>query len=341
MKILYLSANPEWVEIEQAEEARPPDTAGDTAARKKFKQYSKLNLWQELRAVTDVLFEARSDGSVILEVVPEARRSDVVRYVDRCRPNVMHFSGHGEDELIILSDDHFDGQTVSEAWLKEVLAGKNISILLFNCCWSGSLDELAEVADVLIGTTNPLPSDKAAEFAETFYASLQHGVSVKDAFEEASRKVGEGLYEAVCNKPEIWEKPLWPQTEEKAEDSPRQKILGYQNRLNAIYSNLESDIRWDINMVGLALVTTFIAGLVLSFFEALPSWAQYEPGAIMTALVSIPAGRWAGHARALMAVFLASEAVSIVSIQPEPKIVKELELGRLDRMFRNLKEYEE
>ena len=128
MKILYFSANPEFVKNPQEPNLALTDSDD-------FSEYTKLDLWPELRELTNIFSDAREAGDVQLEVVPEARAGDIVRYIDSFCPDVVHFSGHGEKERLIVSDDdYFDGETVSSQWLKDTLTDKGVSILVLNCC---------------------------------------------------------------------------------------------------------------------------------------------------------------------------------------------------------------
>ncbi|MEJ2089849.1 MAG: hypothetical protein P8Y69_15515 [Gammaproteobacteria bacterium] len=271
MRILYLTANPQWV---KRNEPLPADGDQPKNLRGLFKEYEKLDLWAELREVTDVLFDARAEGTVQLEVVPEVRRADVVRYVNARHPNVLHFSGHGEKQEIILNDKYGeDGELVSEEWLRGVLADKDIDVLVLNCCWSDTLAAaLEDVVDLIIGTTVPLGGESAAEFSKTFYDALQNGVTLGQAFDAATKNVGEGLYRKTHRDPSILEKTFELQPEPAPQPAvqpaageeaavtltPAQQILNYQTRLGYMRDRLSANVLWDVGVFpgpcGLGLV---------------------------------------------------------------------------------------
>jgi len=276
MRILYLTANPQWVSVEP-----PPPPADQTLKvgvtadapkgppKKSFREYAKLQLWEELRGVTDVLFDSRAEGRVNLEVVPEVRRSDVVRYIGTRRPDVLHFSGHGEKGEIVLNDkwDQGDGEMVSEQWLEGVLADKGIDVVVLNCCWSATVAEkLKETVPLAIGTTKPVGSDVAAEFSTTFYDALQSGATLRKAFDAATKKFGD-LYKAFARSDDIWNRALFETPDASREDTPKevppvaetadtpeQQLLAHGRRLRQMKSQLWFGMGWDAAVIAIAAV---------------------------------------------------------------------------------------
>jgi hypothetical protein len=294
MRILYLTANPQWV---KRNEPLPANGDQPKNLRGLFKEYEKLDLWAELREVTDVLFDARAEGTVQLEVVPEVRRADVVRYVNARHPNVLHFSGHGEKQEIILNDKYGeDGELVSEEWLRGVLADKDIDVLVLNCCWSDTLAAaLEDVVDLIIGTTVPLGGESAAEFSKTFYDALQNGVTLGQAFDAATKNVGEGLYRKTHRDPSILEKTFELQPEPAPQPAvqpaageeaavtltPAQQILNYQTRLGYMRDRLSANVLWDVGMIIIASQIAVIGfgvinGSYASYFQALADWGWWK-----------------------------------------------------------------
>ena len=95
MKILYVSANPEFVK-----QPKEP-TLNESPPGDDFKEYTKLDLWPELREITTALFDDRMSGHVRMEVVPEANSGDVIRYVEQFQPDiVLHDIRRGRGEIL-------------------------------------------------------------------------------------------------------------------------------------------------------------------------------------------------------------------------------------------------
>jgi len=281
MRILYLTANPQWVSVEP-----PPPPADQTLKvgvaeespkappKKSYREYAKLQLWEELRGVTDALFDARADGRVNLEVVPEVRRSDVVRYIGSRRPDVLHFSGHGEKGEIVLNDkwDQGDGEMVSQQWLEGVLADKGVDVLVLNCCWSASVAEkLKGTVPLAIGTTNAVGSDVAARFSATFYDALQSGATLKKSFEAATARFG-NLYAAFTGSEDVWNRTLFdaPDTPKEvpptdgpssdgadAVDTSELQLMAHGKRLRQMKSQLSFGMAWDAAIVVIGFTVAF------------------------------------------------------------------------------------
>ena len=388
MRILYMTANPQY-----ALENKPdPDTAdashdvekssnGRQARRPSVRKYAKLDLWPELRNVADVLFEARAEGFVELEVVPEVRRRDVVRYIAARRPNIVHFSGHGEKGEIVLSDDRA-GEMVSTDWLKGALAERKIDVLVLNCCWSATLaEELKDEVDLIVGTKIPIGSKSAADFSRTFYDELQSGATLGAAYEAATKQYDGGLYMKEHKDESVLDRTLVPEPgsarsalpDAPAELSPAQEILNYKTSLDHVRDRLWLNVFWDVSMIIIAFEIAFISFGVLKgayaewfawlaeatprntpiaylfhemasmdkFIEKHASWFQWEPFAVFAVMVGEPGGRLASYVWLALGSTIAGRVLDVVGLRPEPSIRKELATGRIQTMFKRLAEQEQ
>lgn len=314
MRILYLTANPQWVRLKQPPEpkaltvtAAPSGEDRIAKLAKNFRKYRKLELWKELREVTDVLFDARGEGRVQFEVVPEIVRSDVIRYVSSRHPDVLHFSGHGEQGQLVLSNAYDKaGEYVSDDWLSGALDGRNIDVLLLNCCWSASIaEQLNDEIPLTIGTTKEVGLDVAAEFARRFYDALQQGETLGRAYDIARQGYGD-LYQRFSKSDDILQKRLAPaedhlptldQTDSPA-DAPKsmplqleipdaeptaeQILNGKQLEVARIKRELWFSMIWDSSIVVTAFLTASIGYMILygeynEFFQAIAEAVKQKP----------------------------------------------------------------
>jgi CHAT domain-containing protein len=253
MKILYFTANPELVVM-------PKDPENLDEAETKIAEYTKLDLWPELKEVANVFYEGRMDGDVQLEVVPEARAEDVVRYVERFRPDIVHFSGHGEEKRLIISDsDYFAGETLAAKWLKETLQNKGVSLLVLNCCWSESfVNELKDTVGLVIGANERLKVDKAQAFAAKFYSDVRDGLSLGEAFTRAAT-----VSEQYTAKPQagpVWEQPI---VTEPAVDEVVTRLIEQRSELVGLKVQISTELVMDTAKVFAGLMVAFIAWWVL------------------------------------------------------------------------------
>ncbi len=129
------------------------------------------------------------------QVQPFARTSgEMLRDIVRTwKPTVLHFSGHGNDEGLLLLDgpddttEELDGEALAE-WLD--LRPERPRLLVLNACHGArNAVPLARVIDVVIGMTNEVSDAAAMTFSREFYSELGEGLSVEQAFRSARAAV--------------------------------------------------------------------------------------------------------------------------------------------------------
>ena len=272
MRVLYIAGTATTAEIKVEGQVFP-----------KRITYPSLNLWSELRILTDSLWESRGDGSVSLEVVAEASKADITRYLNDGRDvNILHFSGHGDETEeykaqvekegrdentapdaqsggdsgqedpaalgenhagLLLNVDPVAGKFASGAWLKEQLQGKNIDVVLLNCCWSGPIaEEIKDVVGYVVGTNYALKSDDAAKFTKYFYQGLEAGLTLGEILDGIGEKLGTSLYDLSVGNQDYLDKSLLPElaaNQEDADEEIGQEIRGVTNELKEIGQKID------------------------------------------------------------------------------------------------------
>jgi SMODS-associated and fused to various effectors sensor domain/CHAT domain len=113
---------------------------------------------------------------------------DLLKALRRYRPNVVHFSGHGGEDGIILENDLGNAQSVPRTALAE-LFGKyrdTVRIVFLNACYTAhQVQAFRQVIDFSIGMRKPVGDKAAITFASAFYSALSYGHPVREAFNEA------------------------------------------------------------------------------------------------------------------------------------------------------------
>ncbi len=274
MKILYFTANPEMVVM-------PNDPENLKETDTKIADYTKLDLWPELKEVANVFYEGRMDGDVHLEVVPEARADDVVRYIDRFRPDIVHFSGHGEEKRLIVNDsDYFAGETLGSQWLKETLQDKGVSVLVLNCCWSSSfVDDLKDTVGLVVGAKQRLQVDKAQAFAAVFYTGLRDGRPVSEAYNKASKVSAQ--YQAEPKSGPVWDNAM---SVDVLADPVVSRLADQRAELLGLQTQVSTELALDATKVFAGLSIAFVAFWVLNGTdvswlvgeEADPLWKMFD-----------------------------------------------------------------
>lgn len=131
--------------------------------------------------------------AVQLETEWAVQPDDLLPSLNRHRPTVLHFSGHGmSDGNIDFVDERGNGCAVSaEVLLGALAAGDGaIRILVLNACDSLSLaDVLLQQLDVFIGMRTQIGDAAACEFSKGFYGALAEEMSIAKAYEQGRAQI--------------------------------------------------------------------------------------------------------------------------------------------------------
>jgi hypothetical protein len=161
LKILFLAANPT-----------------DTTA---------LRLDKECREVSTSIRLAERD---LVELASRwaVRTGEVIQALLEEKPHVVHFSGHGESDGLILEDSQGRSRKVTPAALLSVFRTipDNLRLAVFNACDSLSLSRAAsKVLDAAIGMKRPVGDDAAITFAGALYQGIGFGRTLQESFDLA------------------------------------------------------------------------------------------------------------------------------------------------------------
>jgi hypothetical protein len=149
----------------------------------------RLDLDEEARDIEERL--RKTDHRDVIDFATKwaVRPSDLIEALNRERPQVIHFSGHGSDTDELVFQDDFGGTKIVS---KEAIASTistvsdEVRLVLFNNCFSENhAREATKYIEVAIGMNESISDDAARIFAVNFYAALGYGRSVKAAFDQA------------------------------------------------------------------------------------------------------------------------------------------------------------
>lgn len=114
---------------------------------------------------------------------------DLIDALNRHKPDVVHFSGHGAESELLFEGPDGTPLALSGEQLATLLqtAPHRIRMMVFNACNSATQAEAAtEWAEFAIGMEQPINDDAAKEWAGQFYGSLASGQTVARAFAQAT-----------------------------------------------------------------------------------------------------------------------------------------------------------
>lgn len=159
MKILFLAANPQST--------------------------GRLNLSKEAREIEEGL--KRSKLAHEFEFVQrwEVRPQDLRRALLEENPDIVHFSGHGREQGLVLVDNAGQAKpATSEALAGLFILFPSIKCVLLNACYAEvQAKAIVQHIDYVIGIKDTIKDDAAIAFTTGFYDGLGYGRNIEDAFE--------------------------------------------------------------------------------------------------------------------------------------------------------------
>lgn len=105
--------------------------------------------------------------------------------LERYRPNILHFSGHGTEYSSLVFQD---GDELSSEQLEKTFQSLpfKISVVFLNACYSKlQARSISKYVDYIIGMKKPVSDEAAIIFSSNFYKSLLKNINYKEAFNDA------------------------------------------------------------------------------------------------------------------------------------------------------------
>ena len=148
----------------------------------------RLRLAQEHRDLQIAIRGTRSASSLDVFNEPSCRYSDITAALDRFDPHILHFSGHGGEDVLYFEDVQGIAKPVKKQALATVLSHqKELQLVILNACFS--LDQgqaFADAVGLVIVSEGSILDQDAIDFSREFYTALGYGQrSYIEAFERA------------------------------------------------------------------------------------------------------------------------------------------------------------
>jgi hypothetical protein len=150
---------------------------------------SKLKLDDEIREITNKIRDSKYRDSIELVSYWAVRPGDLIQALNEIKPQIVHFSGHGNSKgEIIVKDINGLPKALSTEAIKSLFKTlkDNIKVVVLNSCFSKPQAEaIAELIDCSIGMKTEIGDDAAIVFSSAFYRAIGFGRSIQEAFEQA------------------------------------------------------------------------------------------------------------------------------------------------------------
>jgi membrane-associated phospholipid phosphatase len=148
----------------------------------------RLQLDRDIRGILEKVRAAKLRDALMFDFRLAARADDLIQALNEVSPRVVHFSGHGSSEGVVLEGRDGGPQIASAAALEglfRIFRG-DIRVVVLNACFSlPQAEAIAVVVGCAIGTRKEISDDAAIAFGASFYRALAFGRSVQTAFDQA------------------------------------------------------------------------------------------------------------------------------------------------------------
>ncbi len=145
-------------------------------------QTTRLDLEEELRAIEIELRGTKYRDHIAFVAGHAVRPDDLVRLVRAEEPNIIHFSGHGATDGILLRGERDGYHIVRGSALARLLIGRGVQIVVLNSCFSmEQANALSSTVHTVVGTTKEVGDEAARHFSVAFYRTLGDGHTIAAA----------------------------------------------------------------------------------------------------------------------------------------------------------------
>ena len=155
---------------------------------------ARLKLSDEIRTIEQGLRATTFRDNITVKSIHAAQPKDLTQALHEYRPNILHFSGHGESDGSICFRDQFGtAKAVDPTALGHIfeLAGDYLWGVILNCCYSGiQVETMLKSISYLIAMDTAINDNSAVSFSQGFYKALGSGESFSEAFKWANEEVG-------------------------------------------------------------------------------------------------------------------------------------------------------
>lgn len=147
-----------------------------------------LRVGREQKRIRAAVQSALHRDQIELDVRPAATTADLLDGISRFRPHIVHFSGHSNDDLIVLEEEidaPHEGVVVTAKAFAAAIAATDAPphLVLLNSCNSASQIEglVSGTVSFAIGMAAEIDDGDAINYAAQFYAAIANGQSIRSA----------------------------------------------------------------------------------------------------------------------------------------------------------------
>jgi hypothetical protein len=152
----------------------------------------ELDLDTEYNEMEAALAETDHTERILLQPRWKLSRDQLLDHLHQYRPHIVHFSGHGTEDHLLLQDRNGNPWPLDRATARAAFKTTSSStrLVVLNACHSRDIaEEVSEVVDCVIGMAQPIHNDTSVTFSSALYRGLGDGLSVRAAFDRARAQI--------------------------------------------------------------------------------------------------------------------------------------------------------
>jgi tetratricopeptide (TPR) repeat protein len=171
IRILFLSANPI-----------------NEAYLKNIKEYKN--------SVDNIILSTKYRDEFRLEQGHEISLSELLKYLERFKPTIVHFTGHGSEDGSLVFQNSISDQkekapvgTIEEIF-RIINVDKNIKCVVLSACYAEAQGQaISNYVPCVVGMSGEISLDAAAAFNVGFYSGLGNGYELQRAFDAGRSQI--------------------------------------------------------------------------------------------------------------------------------------------------------
>lgn len=147
-----------------------------------------LRLDNEIRDISMKLRASEYRDSVKIIPCLATQPQDILQALNEHEPQVVHLSGHGDEDAIAFVDPAGNTKLVTKDAIVQVMqtVGSSIQLVVFNTCLSSEQAlAVTQHVNAAIGMNAEIGDEAARVFSAQFYSAIGFGHSIQNAFEQA------------------------------------------------------------------------------------------------------------------------------------------------------------
>ncbi|KAI1101325.1 hypothetical protein F4804DRAFT_335378 [Jackrogersella minutella] len=141
----------------------------------------------ERRSLSEALCEAKFSHRFKITDIPGCRIKDIPRALNRYKPDILQFLGHGDETGLYFEGQDDTAKLVQMKYFADLLGHYKgtIKLVILNTCFSSQGQCIAEAIGCFIGMEGQIRNKDAITFTNNFYGALGDGLSIRKSFDLA------------------------------------------------------------------------------------------------------------------------------------------------------------